>query len=93
VRDSQPLPWVGSVGHVSLEEDRMKTIIFAMIAGAGILLVPALEASAAPANGAAIANIGQQVDPVISVKKKSTKRCRADFKRDRAGYCVPNSNA
>jgi len=71
----------------------MKTIVVAMLAGAGILLVPALQASAAPANGAAIANIGQQVAPVIDVVVKKKKgRCRPDQKRDRFGYCVPNAN-
>ena len=72
----------------------MKGIIFALAAGAGILLVPTLQASATPANGAAIATAGQQVETVITASSKSkTKRCRADFKRDRAGYCVPNPHA
>jgi hypothetical protein len=72
----------------------MKTIALAMLAGAGVLLVTSLEASAVPANGGAIANIGQQVDPVINTgKKNKTGRCRADFIRDRAGYCVPNPHA
>jgi uncharacterized low-complexity protein len=71
----------------------MKTIVLAMIAGAGILSVASLQASAAPASGAAIANIGQQVDTVIVAKsKKKRGRCPADQKRDRAGYCVPNAN-
>jgi hypothetical protein len=70
----------------------MKSIVIALAAGAGILLVPALEASATPANGAAIIN--QQVDSVITVAKKNKNgRCRADFIRDRAGYCVPNPHA
>jgi hypothetical protein len=69
----------------------MKSIIIALAAGAGILLVPALQASAAPANGAAIVNGQQQVDSVITVAKKNkTGRCRADFVRSRAGYCVPS---
>jgi hypothetical protein len=71
----------------------MKTIVLAMIAGAGILSVASLQASATPANGAAIANIGQQVDTVITVAKKKKKGpCPADQKRDRFGYCVPNAN-
>jgi hypothetical protein len=76
----------------------MKTIVVTMLVGAGILLVPALQASAAPANGAAIANIEQQVAPVINVatkkkkKKNNTGPCPADQKRDRFGYCVPNAN-
>ena len=73
----------------------MKSIVIALAAGAGILLVPALQASAAPANGAAIVNGQQQVDSVITAasKKNKTGRCRADFIRDRAGYCVPNPHA
>jgi hypothetical protein len=71
----------------------MKSIVIALAAGAGILLVPALQASAAPANGAAIVNGQQQVDTVITVASKKYKRCRADFIRDRAGYCVPNPHA
>jgi hypothetical protein len=70
----------------------MRTIVLAMVAGAGILLVTSLEASAIPANGPAIANIGQQVDAVINAARKKTKRCRADSKRDRFGYCIPNAN-
>jgi hypothetical protein len=72
----------------------MKTIVLAMVAGAGMLLATSLGASATPANGAAIANIGQQVDTVINVakKKKAKGACPADQKRDRAGYCVPNAN-
>jgi hypothetical protein len=70
----------------------MKSIVIALAAGAGILLVPALQATAAPANGATIINGQQQVDTVITVAKKNkTGRCRADFVRDRAGYCVPSS--
>ena len=72
----------------------MKSIVIALAAGAGILLVPALQASAAPANGAAIVNGQQQVDSVITAAKKNkTGRCRADFIRDRSGYCVPNPHA
>ena len=70
----------------------MKNIVLAVVAGAGILLVPALQATAAPANGAAIVNGQQQVDSVITTASKK-KRCRADFIRDRAGYCVPNPHA
>jgi hypothetical protein len=68
----------------------MKSIVLAMVAGAGILLVPSLQASANPANGAAIANVGQQVDSVIVAKSKKRTRCPADQQRDRFGYCVPN---
>jgi hypothetical protein len=68
----------------------MKTLVLAMVAGAAMLSLSSLQASAAPANGAAIANVGKQVDTVITVKKR--KRCPPDQKRDRSGYCVPNAN-
>ena len=68
----------------------MKTIVSAMLAGAGILLVTSLQASATPANGAAIAAIGQQVYTVINVARK--RRCRPDYTRDRNGYCRFNTH-
>lgn len=71
----------------------MKAIIFALAVGAGIALVPSLQASATPANDVAITSAGQQADTVVMAAAKKTKRCRADFKRDRAGYCVPNPHA
>jgi hypothetical protein len=70
----------------------MKKVVLAVVAGAGILLAASLQASAMPANGAAIANIGPQVDSVINVATKK-KRCRPDYKRDRNGYCRYNTNA
>jgi hypothetical protein len=71
----------------------MKSIVLALAAGTGILMVPAMQASAAPANGAAVVNGQQQVDTVIAAasKRNKTGRCRADFVRDRAGYCVPST--
>jgi hypothetical protein len=73
-----------------LEEDRMKIIVLAMLAGAAIVLVTSLQAAATPANGAAIATIGQQVDLVIDVARK--RRCRPDYTRDRNGYCRFNTH-
>lgn len=70
----------------------MKGIIFALVAGAGIALVPSMQASATASNGAAVTSSVQQANSVITTAA-SKKRCRADFKRDRAGYCVPNHNA
>jgi hypothetical protein len=64
----------------------MRTFVFAMVAAAGVLLVASLEASAVPANGAAIARIGQQVDSVINVRK----RCFGAQRRDRFGRCIPD---
>ncbi len=68
----------------------MKIIVSALLAGAGILLVTSLQASATPADGAAIAAIGQQVDTVINVARK--RRCRPDYTRDRNGYCRFNTH-
>ena len=68
----------------------MKIIVSAMLAGAGILLVTSLQASATPADGATIAAIGQQVDTVINVARK--RRCRPDYTRDRNGYCRFNTH-
>jgi hypothetical protein len=70
----------------------MKNIVLAMATGAGILLAASMQASAMPANGAAIANIGQQVDSVINVATKKRHRCRPDYKRDRNGYCRFNTD-
>ena len=61
----------------------MRIFVLAMIAAAGATLVTSLEASAVPANGAAIARIGQQVDSVINVRK----RCFGAQRRDRFGRC------
>jgi hypothetical protein len=73
----------------------MRALVLATVVGAGILLVASWEASAVPANGAAIARIGQQVDSVINVRKrqvdpKANSRCFGAQTRDRYGYCVPN---
>jgi hypothetical protein len=54
----------------------MKTTLFALVAACAVSLTAASHVSAAPANGAAIANIGHLVDPAINVatkKKKTTK--------------------
>jgi hypothetical protein len=84
----------------------MRTIVLAMIVGAGTLSVGSLEASAMPANGAAIALIGVQTDSVIHVRQpkvdanakrrqvvagdQKNQRCFGAQTRDRYGYCVPN---
>jgi hypothetical protein len=79
----------------------MKNIVLAMLAAAGILLVTSLEASAIPADGATIARIGQQVEPVINAATKKKKAqaqtqpqakpaCPADQVRsNRTGFCIP----
>jgi len=61
--------------------------LMAGTAAAGAVLVTSSEATAIPANGAAIARIGQQVDSVINARR----RCPADQRRDRYGYCRPSS--
>jgi len=73
----------------------MRIFVLAMVAAAGILSVTSVEASAVPANGAAMARIGQQVDSVITTKKEQVdtntkKPCFGSQVRDRYGYCVPS---
>jgi hypothetical protein len=54
----------------------MKMILLALVAAAAVPLTLASHASATPVDGAAIARIGHQVDPTISIatkKKKSTQ--------------------
>ena len=67
----------------------MRIFVLAMVAAAGATLVTSLEASAVPANGAAIARVGQQVDSVIDARNVR-KRCYGAQRRDRYGYCIPN---
>jgi hypothetical protein len=79
----------------------MRNIVLAMVAGVGMLMVTSLQASAIPANGAAIAHLGKQVDPLINVKHKKKKAqaaadtaakpaCPADQTRsNKSGGCVP----
>jgi hypothetical protein len=86
-------------------EDTMKTMILAAVAAAGILSVASLTATAMPVDGAAIARIGQQVDPTVTVatkKKKhktttsttapakNTEPCPTNQERsNRTGFCIP----
>jgi hypothetical protein len=74
----------------------MKTMILAAVAAAGMLSVASLTASAMPIDGAAIARIGQQVDPTVNVKTKkkiSTAPCPADQERsNKTGYCRPTKS-
>ncbi len=65
----------------------MRTIVFAVITGAGILLMPAVEASAAPANGAVIARAAQDTSATITVRK----RCPPGQRHDSHGYCRPSA--
>jgi hypothetical protein len=58
----------------------MRTILLAIVVVAGIPVVAASQASAMPAEGAAIAGIAQQVDPVISVATKKGKKAQAQAK-------------
>ncbi len=81
----------------------MKTMILAAVAAMGILSVASLTATAMPADGAAIARIGQQFDPTITVATKKHKRkatttapakntepCATGQERsNRTGFCIP----
>jgi hypothetical protein len=78
----------------------MKITILALVAASGLSLAIASPASAAPADGAAIARTAQQVDAAINVatkKKKSGTQtaaakagCPADQTRsNRTGRCRP----
>jgi hypothetical protein len=78
----------------------MKTVLV-VFAAAGILLAASLDASAAPVNGAVIARIGQQVDPVTNVATKKKKKaqaqtqaaCPADQVRStKHGNCIPEKS-
>jgi hypothetical protein len=51
----------------------MRTLVVSVIAAVAILSAGTMVASAVPADGAAIARIGQQVDTVLSVKAKKPK--------------------
>ena len=64
----------------------LSAAIVAATAAAGVLLVASLEASAMPANGAAIAHAAQQVDSLITARK----RCPPGQVRDSHGYCIPS---
>jgi hypothetical protein len=76
---------------------QMKITLLALVAASALSLSLASHASAAPAGGAAIARIGQQVDPAINVaakKKKNTqtaaKSCPAGQEMSgRTGKCRP----
>jgi hypothetical protein len=60
----------------------MKTTLFALVAACTLSLTLAPHVSAAPADGAAISRIGQQVDPAINVatKKKKTSQAKTAAK-------------
>jgi hypothetical protein len=62
----------------------MRRIALAMLVAAGFGLMGASCASAAPANGAAIAELGEQTDQVIRVRDS----CGVGRHRN-WGYCVP----
>jgi hypothetical protein len=77
----------------------MRPIVLSVVAAVAMLSVSSLVASAMPADGSAIARIGQQIDPVISVKTKKKPKatpaaskapCPADQERsNRTGQCRP----
>jgi hypothetical protein len=51
----------------------MKTTLFALVSACALSLTLAPQVSAAPADGAAIANIAHQVDATINVATKKKK--------------------
>jgi hypothetical protein len=75
----------------------MKMTLFAIVAASAVSLTLASHASATPADGAAIARVGHQVDPAINVatKKKNPSQaaantCPAGQERStRTGKCRP----
>ena len=58
---------------MGLEEDKMRTLVISLVAAVAILAAGTKAVSAMPANGAAIAHIGQQVDTVLGAKAKKPK--------------------
>jgi hypothetical protein len=66
----------------------MRTFVLAAAVGAGFVLAASLEASAVPANGAAIAHIGQQVESVINVRKQRVDSATTVRKR----HVAPGAN-
>jgi hypothetical protein len=52
----------------------MKITLLALVVASAVSLTLASHASATPADGAAIARIGQQVDPAINVATKKKKK-------------------
>ena len=61
---------------VSEEEDDMRTLVICMIIAAAIPWSGTMAASAMPAEGAAIARLGQQVTHVLDVKAKKKAKTR-----------------
>jgi hypothetical protein len=82
----------------------MRITILAAMVGFGALSATPLQVLAVPADGASIANIGQQVDPVLNIATKKKKRaqaqsqakpspCAADQTRsNRTGGCIPEKS-
>jgi hypothetical protein len=68
-------------------EENMRALALVLTAATGVLLVPSSNASATPANGAAIARAAQQTDSVITVRP----RCPNGQVRDSHGYCRPSA--
>jgi hypothetical protein len=56
-------------------------------AAVATLSFSSLGASATPVRGVAIVQAAQQVDAVISIRK----RCPNGLVRDRHGYCIPSA--
>jgi hypothetical protein len=73
---------------------QMKMTLLAVVAAAAVSLTLASPASATPADGAAIARIGHQIDPAVNVaakkKKTAAKTCPEGQEISvRTGKCRP----
>jgi hypothetical protein len=73
-----PLLWKASWG-ISDRRNEMWSTARAMMVATGFGLVAASSASAAPANGAAIAELGQRTDPVIQIRERLTEKELSDL--------------
>jgi hypothetical protein len=66
-----------------------------LIAAIGGLMSSSVSANARPSNESSLGNIEPKAGSIFDLasRKNPAGRCRADFRRDRFGYCVPNWNA
>jgi len=76
----------GKVCRANVEEEsNMRNLMTMIVMAAGLSLVGAATASAAPANGQAIAKASDHASYVTDV----AGGCGAGWHRDRFGHCVP----
>jgi hypothetical protein len=77
------------------QEASMTVLQLATVAAVGILISVSGSASAKGSSDSSLGNPGFKAATTLELasKKNPAGRCRADFRRDRFGYCVPNWNA